>query len=70
VVLTRNRATACASLLAYSRRLSAAADDCSTRAAFCCVIWSSCVTVLLTWPMSLLFDLLELLETAQARKKP
>ena len=38
---TRNRLTTPARRIACSFRLSAAAADCSTSAAFCCVIWSS-----------------------------
>ena len=47
----RNTRTTSASRLAWSFRLSAAAALSSTSAAFCCVIWSSCVTAALTWPM-------------------
>lgn len=36
--LTRNSATTSVSLSACSRRLSAAAEDSSTKAEFCCVI--------------------------------
>ena len=38
--------------MACSLRLCAAAALSSTSAAFCCVIWSSCVTATFTWPDS------------------
>ena len=37
--------------MACSRRFSAAAADSSTSDAFCCVIWSSWLTAVLTWAM-------------------
>ena len=49
--LTRNSATTWVSFMACSRRLSAAAVDCSTKAEFCCVIWSSWFMAVLTWAM-------------------
>ncbi len=55
--LSLKAATAWASRPAWSLRLSAAAADSSTSAAFCCVIWSSCVTAWLTWPMPSLCSL-------------
>ena len=47
----RNAPTTSARRAACSLRLSAAAVDSSTRAAFCWVIWSSWVTATFTWPM-------------------